>query len=90
MGHGLRAVSGKECGVNCHKHPDRVSVASLYAGPNFERIGYCKECADTLRIYGNAFGTGISPQAHAEAQEARRYANEWERHKATYREIWRK
>ena len=76
--------------MNCHNHSDRTSVASLYAGANFERIGFCRECADALRIYGNAYGTGLGPQAHAEAQEASRYAAEWERHKATYRETWRK
>ena len=75
--------------MNCAKHPDRSAVTSLYAGDKYERVGYCKECA-TSPLGTIAYATGLGNAAHYEAQEARRYAAEWERHKATYRETWRK
>ena len=75
--------------MNCAKHPDRAAVTSLYAGAKYERVSYCKECAPRP-LAQIAYATGLSPSAHAEAQEARRYAAEWERYKATYRETWRK
>ena len=75
--------------MNCAKHPDRAAVTSLYAGANFELVGYCKECAPRPLAH-IAYATGLGYDAHAEAQEAQRYADEWNRHKATYREIWRK
>ena len=75
--------------MNCHAHPDRTAVTSLYAGDKYERVGYCKECAPAT-FAQRAYGTGLGLDAHAEAQEARRYADDWERLKATYRETWRK
>lgn len=76
--------------MNCHKHPDRPGVGRTdpLGGPLF----HCAECWQQIKasVAQRAYGTGLGPQAHAEAQEARRYADEWERHKASYRETWRK
>ena len=80
--------------MQCHRHPDRPGVGRTdpLGGPLF----HCVECWQKIRMapgqqIGNrAYGTGLGPQAHTEAQEARRYAAEWERHKASYRETWRK
>ena len=75
--------------MNCARHPERAAVTSLYAGGNYERIGYCKECAPKP-LSQRAYATGLGSEASAEALEARFLAAEWERLKATYRETWRK
>ena len=76
--------------MNCHAHPDRPGIGRTdpLGGPLF----HCAECWSALTPTGGqrAYGTGLGPLAHAEAQESGRYAAEWERHKATYRETWRK
>ena len=87
--------------MNCHAHPDRPGIGRTdpLGGPLF----HCAECWAAMAqtkaapTYATqryreqrAYGTGLGPQAHAEAQEARRYADDWERLKATYRETWRK
>ena len=76
--------------MNCHAHPDRPGIGRTdpLGGPLF----HCVECWQQIKAapMQRAYGTGLGPQAHAEAQESKRYADEWNRHKATYRETWRK
>lgn len=50
----------------CHRHPDRRATSRIYAGgPKL-----CYECTQEMIAFtarGRAFGTGIGPEAHAEA-----------------------
>jgi hypothetical protein len=76
---------------NCHAHPDRPGVGRTdpLAGPRF----HCAECwrsvkaAPTMRAYA----TGLGPDAHAEAQEARQLDEDFRRGmKSTEeRSIWK-
>jgi hypothetical protein len=65
--------------MNCESHPDRAGVTSIYSEAHeWRRILLCKECSDTLHPFGRAYGTGLSMDAHAEAQEAGRYEKEYQ------------
>lgn len=67
--------------LNCTQHPDRPGVGRTdpLAGPRF----HCAECWATVvpPRSQRAYATGLGPEAHAEAQEAGRYAEEYERMK---------
>ena len=65
--------------MNCLHHPELRAVTSIYSGHDWQRIGLCKECADAFPWPRyRALGTGLGPQAHAEAQEAKRYDEEYQ------------
>ena len=67
--------------MNCHRHPDRAATSSLYG------IHHCRECvAADLSIYRRAYGTGVGPEAHAEAQESGALQAEYERGRTEPRE----
>jgi len=67
----------------CKRHPDRVATSTLYG------IAQCLECVrEDQAIYHRAFGTGIGPEAHAEAQESGAYQAEYER-LAPPKQTWR-
>jgi hypothetical protein len=75
----LNAAALRPDDPHCVRHPDRKGVTMLYGGENFERIYYCKECSDAMpNTYRRAYGTGVGPQAHAEAQEAGRMDKEYQ------------
>lgn len=70
--------------MNCRRHPDRAGVTSIYsAAADWQRIYLCKECADAFPWpRERAYGTGIGPEAHAEAQEAGRMDKEYQEGKS--------
>jgi hypothetical protein len=72
--------------MNCEKHPDRD--ASLIGVSR----RMCLECqlAYQLGYRERAYGTGIGKEAHGEAQESKRYNDEFQRGKIGYRETWRR
>jgi len=64
--------------MNCRSHNDRAGVASIY-DRNGELAYLCKECSLALPSPGGrAYGTGVGPAAHAEAQEAGGYDRQWQ------------
>ena len=58
--------------MTCHAHPDRPATSQIYAGgPKL-----CYECTqEIIRATASrrAYGTGLGPEAHAEAQESGYY-----------------
>jgi hypothetical protein len=74
--------------LNCIYHPELRAVTSIYSGAHdWERVGLCKDCSERLhpfgRLSGRAFGTGTGKEAHAEAQESKRYAEDYDRARPT-------
>jgi hypothetical protein len=70
--------------MNCIYHPDLRAVTSIYScAHDWERVGLCKSCTERLHPFGRAYATGTGPQAHAEAQEAKRYAEDYDRARPT-------
>ena len=63
----------------CHKHPDRQGVASV----NMPDLRYlCMECSAEIVLMTasrRAYGTGIGPEARAEANEAKAMQDEYTR-----------
>jgi len=71
-----------ELELSCANHP------GLYAPREHDGKRLCWGCWKALgiserpRFYAErAYGTGLGPQAHAEAQEAKRYSEDYERMK---------
>ena len=71
--------------MKCEKHPDRDGILT-----GVYRF-FCLECRAAQQLgYTRAVGTGIGREAHYEAQESKRYDDEFQRGKAGYRPTWRK
>ena len=67
--------------MNCLRHPERKAVTSAPDARIVWRRRYmCKECSDeTPKLgYARAFGTGLGPEAHAEAQESGRLQQDYD------------
>ena len=68
----------------CVYHPELRAATSIYSGAHdWERVGLCKECTERLHPFGRAYGTGTGKEAAAEAREAQRYQQDYERARPT-------
>ena len=79
--------------MKCEKHPDRDGILTVDLPSIGIRRYMCLECRMAWQLGikpERAYGTGLGRAAHQEAQESKRYADDWERGKASYREAWRK
>ena len=65
--------------MNCERHPERDGILAIDLPSIGIRRYWCQQCRDKYdaqypsKGFGRAFGTGISKEAHAEAQESGRY-----------------
>ena len=71
----------------CERHPDREGLLSIDLPSIGIKTYWCKECRDDYdarypsKGFGRAFASGTSKEAHREAQESKRYQDEYERSK---------
>ena len=70
--------------MNCERHPEREGILAISL-PSIGIMRYwCHECREEYdrtypsKGFGRAYATGLGPQAHAEAQEAKRYDEDYQ------------
>ena len=70
--------------MNCSRHPERDGKLAIDLPSIGIKHYWCKECRDKYdatfpsKGFRRAFGTGLGSDAHAEAQEANRYDDEYQ------------